>query len=981
MAVLCVIWAMVWWRWITFVQGTRNIFSISKACLHYIHIYVFVATIGKVGSEDQWIFPTAPIPEEVKKQIVATVVMVAVDVLFTSHLYTFGGKVFRQVEGGPIGLRATCAIARLVMCLWDKYWLERLAVQGLQLALYARYMDDGRCVLHPVKPGWRWTQGGLYYSPLWQVEDMELSPVERTRRVLHESMKGVINCLEFTTETQEQFEDNCLPTLDLNLWVEKGWQVHWKLFEKPTAPNVTVKKASAMAENSKIQILANDLVRRLLNCHRGLHKSYKEAVVDQYSQKLLNSGFGRPQVVRIIVAGIKGYERKVARCLVEGRPLYRTARQSGASRARKKILGKSEWFRTQKKSKEEEAPEVYGSSGNKADYKGKRTGSYKPGKAVKVRTVLFVENTPGGELARRIREVLSKNEGTLGFRIKVVERAGTPLARQFPLTNLFGGIPCGRDDCTTCAQGGDNLPPCTRRNVVYENVCTTCHPEAAEGKEVKEENLRLPAIYVGETCRSLAERSKEHWADYKAGLDSSHIRKHHITHHGGLGQPQFHLRPVKYYKTALGRQVGEAVRIRRRGEEKLLNSKAEFNRCKITRLSLPQKEKEDHPTKTTPPALPNCPEEDDIEKEQNTGEDTGGLQTLLEDRDYKDRTSRTATEWQLSPTQQVKRKDTGPQQGRQKLAKLDLPGEGRVSYHEGSPAVAGTTEPAPEYLPRLQPSNLPQKGRQLSIQECFQKSRDPAKTTPNHQVVVFDDPSAHQELPGEGRDYKEGRLAVPEHQETATEFLRIERGKENVKLSTAPSIANSEKLAENSTILPEPPSTNCPAQELPDYNEGSTTPCQRPPASRILGELFGRIYLNQLKLCHYPEVEVSSEGVPPKLDDEQARQNITSSKVAAGYNTNSVRGTTTESRDVRKQAPRNITSSKVAAGQDTIPERDAETENCDVTDDNYCKKHDAKLIERKVRERKWRLGKNSTYRYVYETSKTWICPAKLGFTW
>ena len=37
----------------------------------------------------------------------------------------------------------------------------------------------------------------------------------------------------------------------------------------------------------------------------------------------------------------------------------------------------------------------------------------------------------------------------------------------------------------------------------------------------------------------------------------------------------------------INRQVGEAVRIRRRGEGNLLNSKDEFNRCKITRLSLP----------------------------------------------------------------------------------------------------------------------------------------------------------------------------------------------------------------------------------------------------------------------------------------------------------------------------------------------------------------------------------------------------------
>ena len=82
---------------------------------------------------------------------------------------------------------------------------------------------------------------------------------------------------------------------------------------------------------------------------------------------------------------------------------------------------------------------------------------------------------------------------------------------------------------------------------------------------------------------------KEHWAAFKVGSEGSHILKHHLVHHGGAGEPAFHLRAVKYYKTALNRQVGEAVRIKRRGgEDCLLNSKAEFNRCHITRLTLPQ---------------------------------------------------------------------------------------------------------------------------------------------------------------------------------------------------------------------------------------------------------------------------------------------------------------------------------------------------------------------------------------------------------
>ena len=54
------------------------------------------------------------------------------------------------------------------------------------------------------------------------------------------------------------------------------------------------------------------------------------------------------------------------------------------------------------------------------------------------------------------------------------------------------------------------------------------------------------------------------------------------------------MKVVGYHSTALSRQVGEAVRIGRRGADSLLNSKSEFNRCSIVRLTL---EKEENKTK------------------------------------------------------------------------------------------------------------------------------------------------------------------------------------------------------------------------------------------------------------------------------------------------------------------------------------------------------------------------------------------------
>ena len=76
-----------------------------------------------------------------------------------------------------------------------------------------------------------------------------------------------------------------------------------------------------MNENTKIQVVSNDLVRRLLNSSEELGSKEKARIVDQYGQKLLDSGYSREQTIRILVAGIKGFEGKVERCRKEGRRL------------------------------------------------------------------------------------------------------------------------------------------------------------------------------------------------------------------------------------------------------------------------------------------------------------------------------------------------------------------------------------------------------------------------------------------------------------------------------------------------------------------------------------------------------------------------------------------------------------------------------------------------------------------------------------
>ena len=103
---------------------------------------------GSRGDQEQWVFPHVRLRPHERRLLIATVLEIATEAMFQYHFYNFAGKKFQQLEGGPIGLRGTCTIARLVMQAFDRKWEDILRSAGLKLELYMRYMDDGRAIYH-----------------------------------------------------------------------------------------------------------------------------------------------------------------------------------------------------------------------------------------------------------------------------------------------------------------------------------------------------------------------------------------------------------------------------------------------------------------------------------------------------------------------------------------------------------------------------------------------------------------------------------------------------------------------------------------------------------------------------------------------------------------------------------------------------------------------------------------------------------------
>ena len=180
--------------------------------------------------------------------------------------------------------------------------------------------------------------------------------------------------------------------------------------------------------------------------------------------------------------------------------------------------------------------------------------------------------TPGGELAAKLRQV--ENElFQLGLgRVKIVERSGTTIKQLLTKSNPWAGGPCQRPSCIVCKEGKDH-GDCRRRNVVYETRCQTCQVEGVE------------KVYIGETARTAFERGLEHAQAYNDLHEESHMAKHAVTEHAGMPAPIFSMKVLKGHTSPMTRQIHEAVLIHR-NESVCINSKGQYNRCQLPRLTV-----------------------------------------------------------------------------------------------------------------------------------------------------------------------------------------------------------------------------------------------------------------------------------------------------------------------------------------------------------------------------------------------------------
>ena len=140
--------------------------------------------------------------------------------------------------------------------------------------------------------------------------------------------------------------------------------------------------------------------------------------------------------------------------------------------------------------------------------------------------------------------------------------------------NPWGNTRCERERCMSCVfskegKGG----ACRRENVVYKITCLEC------------EKGNTKAEYWGKTSRTGFERGEEHLSGLESEYEKNALWKYSsVNHKGELRKESFRMEIIESHRSPLNRQIHEGIELETNGADIILNSKAEWNHCRIPRV-------------------------------------------------------------------------------------------------------------------------------------------------------------------------------------------------------------------------------------------------------------------------------------------------------------------------------------------------------------------------------------------------------------
>ncbi len=281
---------------------------------------------------------------------------------------------------------------------------------------------------------------------------------------------------------------------------------------------------SAHSATCKRGVHTQEMVRRMLNCSRNLNWE-RDTVpfLNDYMRRMMEAGYKESYRKAFLTNALSIYHKKIEDDEEGKRPLFRDKNWKKEERKREKERKKKNW--------------------------ATKKGHIAP---------IFVPATPGGELARKMRQIAEK-EAKGGIHFNITEIGGRTMKSELQKSNPTATPGCEKTDCLACVDKRGEGGKCHKSNINYEIVCMDC-PEDKR------------PVYIGETARNLYTRAAQHQSG--RSKEESFMKKHEEEVHGGQ-VASFKARVTHTNKDCLTRQVREGVLIRRcRGP--IMNSKTEW---------------------------------------------------------------------------------------------------------------------------------------------------------------------------------------------------------------------------------------------------------------------------------------------------------------------------------------------------------------------------------------------------------------------
>ena len=482
-----------------------------------------------------------------KKKILALVVINMLKTIFGNHVYMFRGNIYLQTDSGPIGLRFTGSIARLVLIYFDKMFISIATKCNIKVVLYKRFVDDINSCCSKVEYGMKYddsTKSLSFCQEQYKTDVMsQMSVHTKTFQTLKLIANSITRMINWEIDLPENYTDNMIPVLDLKVGLvssDRQAPIKHYYYRKPMSSQLVLTGTSSMPAKVKRSILINEGLRRIRNnCLSGSFLRNIETLRD-FNIAMSVSGHCERFRLEVTDKVIQKYQFQLDNHENGSTPFYRNKFERAEFKEKHKLRykTKSGWH------------ERFG-----------------------FRAVLNVPPTPQSKLANIIKNVLNSTPAPRGYKIMVRETNGISLRNKIcNFTNPWPKVSCDRQKCLPCNNSSDqvnsnsNNIDCWTAGVMYRINCNLCKQQG------------IIAQYEGESSRSSYTRGAQHLKDLEGRKAGTPLGDHVNQFHPGtsIGMETVTMKCTGRYQQPTQRLTSEGISI-----EKLIKLQKSEGREKI----------------------------------------------------------------------------------------------------------------------------------------------------------------------------------------------------------------------------------------------------------------------------------------------------------------------------------------------------------------------------------------------------------------